>query len=1485
MLSKKRKMLVSVMILAFTLFMSVTTVSAYFGEPVVDWVVNLFANDEALSDNIRDADIIITGQSWKILDTTGNFDTYIANSTDKKTHIGWYLKNGIEPTSVDLTDRQLYDCSGNIILDDKAKAITLKYETNKVPNEREADGMSDGYFLRLTDASARNIDSCVQLNPTVVYQNDSMILYNDNYLEINVTLKKHNGEDFIIAPDEVWLDTTNPEGIKYGATDNSLGEGELARYQYELTSTGMAYEKEKWHYFYSDFDNLDTYTFVDFRDICNRRFEPYNVTRFNNRTNETVIITKYNESADCTFTLEENKIIVEFTSDKDIDPLFAGGTGTSVDPYQIENCTHLQNMKENLTSYFILNNDIDCDISPYNTGSGFEPIGLRFRGTLEGNGYSISDLFINLPTTDNVGLIKEQDSGSIQNLSIINADITGRSNVGILMGVLSSASVIVQNIFTSGSVTGYLEVGGVVGDVSYGATINQTSSSSDVTGNSQVGGVVGYLYSSFIDNSYATGNVTGTGDNVGGLLGDIQYSSAIDNSYWLNHTGNPNECLPGDDAGCTAKTDVSWFYNYSNLPMSGWDFTNVWDNYFSLVDHAILQFQVTDPNQIDIHFDSSTPTNNTVQTIGQEWILSNVAITKYDYTEDWNTTTNLYYENGTLVSSIQNNSVYSNVNNFTDLSTGLYLLNSSVIDNFGNTNQTETREIRVIDYTSYNAINVELPTFDFTSTTPVLADTINFNTSDAQTYFGVLSSMNVNKLTGSPGAVDVYIQIYVDNIELVDEKLRSASKNQVGATGITPFNFNVSNGQHHMDIYYYSTENVAVEISNVDFSLGKFITPNNIQGRGNLTLIDTSFTSLIPTTVWSKTINKNVNATTYLAVKLNARTETNSDTVICHFSDGGISPDFIVQTPGTNQTRSISTNYITNPESLSEQINLTCYSEGGEEVFLEGSLMEVDLKDDNHNPIQGEFYTNPATNYTNPVNITGEVNLGEINFTLESGNGIFISLFGSFKSVSGIQTPVAILQVLNSTGDIVCSSEKERYSSGDIGNVFFFRVCENLTIGELHTLRSIANVSAGELITFYDGGMSIFETTTFDTSISNTPPTIVILQPDVGTNITGNYTTIGYVSDTQPDDTHLVNLSLVNATGSYLIVQDLTSADTNYTFDSSVYADGYYNFTASVRENNTADNYSANTSNLIYIGNEPPSFIFTNNPINNSDFSYSNYQFNATITDNDETVEYVNASFNGTPQTLTNIGDDYYFNIPSLIVGSYEVCWYANDTLGNENLSCYDYYVSKKISTCQITGSNVTYPTALGVSGSCTNLEDNQKLYKDGVEVVNPFLNILGVGTYTFEMNVSETDNYTSATITEEFEVYQGQGEVATWISNALNLSARSNQTVYNGTSLWLNGSQITGDSGATINLYNEGSLINQGVNNIGNYTYFGTTGVYNITATMDSTQNYTADSETWFVNILTQPTHQCDTEFNYTRMAMSNNRPFIQLCQWRDFR
>ena len=196
---------------------------------------------------------------------------------------------------------------------------------------------------------------------------------------------------------------------------------------------------------------------------------------------------------------------------------FAGGNGSASNPYQISNVTQLQAINQNLSKNFILINDINAsETINWNGGKGFDPIGndmgWYFSGVLDGNGYNITDLFINRNEYNKVGLM-EVLCGNIRNISLKNSTITGKGEVGGLVGTNRGS---IYECHTYGQIRGKDTIGGLVG--SNQGRIRNSSSSSAINGtSSSIGGLVG-TNRGYIENSSALGEVIGD-HNVGGFVG------------------------------------------------------------------------------------------------------------------------------------------------------------------------------------------------------------------------------------------------------------------------------------------------------------------------------------------------------------------------------------------------------------------------------------------------------------------------------------------------------------------------------------------------------------------------------------------------------------------------------------------------------------------------------------------------------------------------------------------------------------------------------------------------------------------------------------------------------------------------------------------------------------------------------------------------------------------------------------------------------
>ena len=166
---------------------------------------------------------------------------------------------------------------------------------------------------------------------------------------------------------------------------------------------------------------------------------------------------------------------------------------------------------------------IDADDDYYNGGSGWEPLGdsgpKPLMTTFEGNNRTISNLFINRTgNSDNyIGLFGQLGGATVTRVHLVGAKVTGNNDVGALVGHITLGTV--SHSSSSGTVSGVVNVGGLVGTINSRSGVVEYSRSSAVvtaTGN-RAGGLVGNG-SGRVRVSYATGAVTGL-DDVGGLAG------------------------------------------------------------------------------------------------------------------------------------------------------------------------------------------------------------------------------------------------------------------------------------------------------------------------------------------------------------------------------------------------------------------------------------------------------------------------------------------------------------------------------------------------------------------------------------------------------------------------------------------------------------------------------------------------------------------------------------------------------------------------------------------------------------------------------------------------------------------------------------------------------------------------------------------------------------------------------------------------------
>ena len=134
------------------------------------------------------------GTSWIQYQIEGDYKVIIKDKYNKDTEISFISKSA----------KSLNDLSNTLTIQTDKGSKELTKETKKGEH---------GYTISTTG------ETRISFNPTILFQEQSMIQYIEGDLEINTTLKKWNGLEFVIAPEDVWIDDN-----KFGANDSVATE-------------------------------------------------------------------------------------------------------------------------------------------------------------------------------------------------------------------------------------------------------------------------------------------------------------------------------------------------------------------------------------------------------------------------------------------------------------------------------------------------------------------------------------------------------------------------------------------------------------------------------------------------------------------------------------------------------------------------------------------------------------------------------------------------------------------------------------------------------------------------------------------------------------------------------------------------------------------------------------------------------------------------------------------------------------------------------------------------------------------------------------------------------------------------------------------------------------------------------------------------------------------------------------------------------------
>ena len=265
---------------------------------------------------------------------------------------------------------------------------------------------------------------------------------------------------------------------------------------------------------------------------------------------------------------------------------FAGGSGTSGNPYRVASAEQLDSVRDYPSSNFIQTADIDL------SGIDWNPIGGVFSGTYNGQDNKISNLTedgsssyfavfeevgsggelknifmenVFIEGRDELAALVSTNRGLIDNCHVDDFTVTGEEVLGGLVAVNEGDGIVrnssstngtvtaseypaggligesstnssneeagIFNCFSDAEVSAYEAAGGLVGAMNYGI-IKDSHATGDVeVTDEDAGGLAGTIWNSIVEDSYATGTVTGLYEGTGGLIGEIGQNSTVKNCY------------------------------------------------------------------------------------------------------------------------------------------------------------------------------------------------------------------------------------------------------------------------------------------------------------------------------------------------------------------------------------------------------------------------------------------------------------------------------------------------------------------------------------------------------------------------------------------------------------------------------------------------------------------------------------------------------------------------------------------------------------------------------------------------------------------------------------------------------------------------------------------------------------------------------------------------------------------------------------------
>ena len=168
-----------------------------------------------------------------------------------------------------------------------------------------------------------------------------------------------------------------------------------------------------------------------------------------------------------------------------------------------------------------LMNDI---MLPINVPNNMTSIGTYpdypFKGTFDGNGKLIHNLYIDQPNTPYQGFFGYTLNANLYNVGLVNITASGRNYTGGMVAYAKNTHL--RDCYVNdGTLFALSYCGGLVGYQEQGTNsiVSGCYNTCSVSGNHYVGGLIGFSNYSTVRNSYVAGSVSGQGNGIGAIIG------------------------------------------------------------------------------------------------------------------------------------------------------------------------------------------------------------------------------------------------------------------------------------------------------------------------------------------------------------------------------------------------------------------------------------------------------------------------------------------------------------------------------------------------------------------------------------------------------------------------------------------------------------------------------------------------------------------------------------------------------------------------------------------------------------------------------------------------------------------------------------------------------------------------------------------------------------------------------------------------------